>query len=179
MKKEIYILAAMLFVLVGVISSVAAFGISTPYWTENPLIMKPGEIKDISFSLQNMVGTTDMAIRVALLEGQEIASLTDSSKDYLVKSGTADTIVGMRVIMPVTEAVGTKHTIILTFSTITSGVSSSVSVGSSIEKSFDVIAGGEIKGQGIESWMWPIAAVAIVLILVLLRRPKKKSKKRR
>jgi hypothetical protein len=173
MRKELYISAAMLFILAGIVSSVAAFGIATPYWKENPLIMQPGETKDIYFTLQNMVGN-DVTIRVALLEGSPIAELTDSNTDYLIRKGTSDTKVNMRVSIPADEAIGTTHTITLSFATVTSGVTAGgVSVGTSIEKSFDVIV-GQVTKQGVQTWMWIVGALAIV-ILILLLTPKKKK----
>jgi len=177
--KKAYILTAAFLLIAAVISSVSAFGIAMPYWKENPLIMQPGEAKDVALELQNMVGNSDLTIRVELLEGSDIATLTDSSMDYLVRKGTADTNVNLRVSIPSDEAIGTKHTITFSFSTVTSGATATgVKVGTSIEKSVDVIT-GEVKEKGIETWMWVVAVVAILIILILLIKPKKKAAKRR
>ena len=40
--------------------SVFAFGVSSPYWDENPLYLKPGETKEVTMILQNMVGEDDI-----------------------------------------------------------------------------------------------------------------------
>jgi hypothetical protein len=170
MKKELSILTAVIFLLAGVISSVSAFGIATPYWRENPLLMQPGESKDVQFTLQNMVGD-DVTIRVALLDGSNVATLTDYTTDYLVKKGTANTKVNMHISIPADSA-GAKHTITMSFSTVTSGASGGVKIGTSIEKSFDVLVEKEAKA-GAETWMWIVAALALLAIIILLLKPKK------
>ena len=170
MRKELYITAAMLFVFAGIIASVSAFGIAAPYSRENPLVMQPGESKDVQFTLQNMVGD-DATIRVALLDGSNVATLTDSTTDYLVKKGTSNTKVNMHISIPADSA-GAKHTITLSFSTVTSGASGGVKIGASIEKSFDVLVEKEAK-EGAETWMWIVAALALLAIIILLLKPKK------
>ena len=177
MRKEIYLTTAILLVL-ATIASVSAFGIVTPYWKERPLVMQPGETKDVSLELQNMVGSSDVTIRVELLAGNEIATITDPSTDYLVRQKTADTNVHLRVNVPSDTAIGSKYTITMSFSTVTSGATASgVKIGTSIEKSFDVVV-GELTEKGIETWMWVVGAIAVLIILALLLKPKKKGRRR-
>jgi hypothetical protein len=176
MRKEIYLTIAVLLVLAS-IASVSAFGIGSPYWKERPLIMQPGEIKDVSLELQNMVGTSDITVRAELIAGSEIAAITDASTDYLVRQKTANTNVHLRVVISADTKPGSTYTITMSFSTVTSGATNSgVKVGSSIEKSFDVVVGGET--EGVEAWMWVVAAIAVIIILALLLKPKKKARRR-
>jgi len=158
---------------------VMAFGVVTPYWKENPLIMYPGESKEVSFNLQNMVGDKDYAIRVALLESSNIALITDASTDYLIRAKTDTTYVHMIVSIPSDAAIGAVYPITMSFSTITAG-NEGVSLGSSIEKSFNVVIGKEIAKPAIPAYTWIIVAVIIVIIVLLsLKRKTPEVSKRR
>ena len=159
-EKSLYlgILALMLILPVA-----AAFGVSTPYWKENPLIMQPGETKEVSLNLQNMVGSEDLNVQVDLLAGQEIAKITDVSTVYPVKIGTADTYVHMTISVPKNATIGTKYTLTTSFTTVDSGQSAGVKMGTGMEKSFDVIV-GEVK-EGTPS---PISTTAMAIIIALI-----------
>src|SRR3989344_5372670 len=56
MKNKIILLVSLIFAS----SLVNAFGASSPYFNNNPLILSPGESKDIEIYLQNMVGKKDI-----------------------------------------------------------------------------------------------------------------------
>jgi len=158
---------------------VLAFGVGTPYWKENPLIMQPGEMKDVAFNLQNMVGNSDYSIRVGILESSNISALTDASTDYLVRAKTDDTYVHMRISIPSDAAIGTVYPITLSFSTITIG-NQGVSLGSSIEKTFDVIVGKVTAKPAIPAYTWVIIAIIIVIIVLLsIKRKTPEFPKRR
>jgi len=172
-EKSLYfgILALML-----MLPAAAAFGVSTPYWKENPLIMQPGETKEVSLNLQNMVGNEDLNVRVDLLAGQEIAKITDVSMIYPVRMGTADTYVHMTISVPKNATIGTKYTLTTSFATVASGQSSGVKIGTGMEKSFDVIV-GEIKENPSPVSNTAIAAiVAIIIIMAIILLAKKKRK---
>jgi hypothetical protein len=158
---------------------VAAFGVVTPYWKENPLVMQPGEAKDVQFNLQNMIGSTDYNIRVNLMNNSGIAIISDSSTDYLVRAKSADVYVNMKIKIPANATIGTIYPITLSFATISSG-EGGVSLGTSIEKSFEVIVGQKIEKPGIPIYVWiiaAIAAIAVIIIITLLIKSKKKKRK--
>jgi len=156
----------------------SAFGVSTPYWKENPLVMNPGEMKDVTLNLQNMVGDKDVAIRVSLMNGQEIATLTDSSNDYLVPIKTADTYVHIQIKIPQNVTLGSVYPVTLSFITITSGAGGAVSMGTGIEKSFDVIIQAPVEQQAPVSTTTILAIVVIVLLVIILWLLLKKKKRK-
>src|SRR3989339_835888 len=58
--KNMILLFGMVLVSLSVVS---AFGVSTPYWDENPLRLAPGESMDVELVLQNMAGSDDVKVR--------------------------------------------------------------------------------------------------------------------
>ena len=63
-----------LFILIaGTLQNANAFGVSSPYWQGNPVIMYPGETKIVNLNLQNNIGEDDVFVKVSILEGQDIA----------------------------------------------------------------------------------------------------------
>ncbi len=87
--------------IIVVLSSLASgFGVSSSYWKENPLLMYPGETKDVALLLQNLVGDKDMIINVELVEGKEIATLLDKSSEYKIPLGKKDVPINIRIKIP-------------------------------------------------------------------------------
>ena len=163
-KKQILMASLMLAVLSV---SVAAVGISTPYWKENPLVMQPGELKDVVLNLQNMVGDKDVILRATLEEGSEIAEITDTNTDYLVPSKTADTNVHVRIKIPSDAQAGDLYKLRFSFTTVTSGESGAVALGLSIDKSFDVIV-EEIREPEKPAFSTTGYTLAVLVLAVLL-----------
>ncbi|MBI4158998.1 hypothetical protein HY500_01935 [Candidatus Woesearchaeota archaeon] len=77
-----------------------AFGVSSPYWDEKPLVMYPGQSNDLQLQLQNMVGDENMKLTASVVEGGDIARLTDEDIVYDVPLGRKDVKVGVRVDIP-------------------------------------------------------------------------------
>jgi len=158
--------------LVFLIPLVSAFGIVSDNWKENPLIMQPGESKDISFRLQNS-DANDITIKVAVISGSEVVTMTDSSAEYTVPAGTADTAVNMSVNIPKNATIGTVYPFTVSFATVTSGAGG-VNIGTGIEKNFDIVV-GEVKEKGFNYWLWiAIVAAAIIIIWIIARLLRKK-----
>jgi len=181
MRKEFYILTAAILVIASVISAVSAMGVGTLYAPNEPLIMQPGEVQEVLFNLQNLgAGAVDVVLKAELMQGSEIAAISDARSEYFVKAGTSDTNARLTISIPSDEAIGTKHTVIVSFSTVTSGVSNvGARMGMAIEKSFDVYTGQIKKTQGVETWMLVVGVIALLIILILLFKPKKAARKRR
>ncbi len=111
-KYKLYLCLIFIFVFfISLISYVSAFGISSPYWNTNPLEMRVGESKDISFNLQNCPALSadcvvkDENVVVSLQEGKKIARIT-SGKFYTIPFGTADQFIIMKVKIPSNAKVG-------------------------------------------------------------------------
>jgi len=97
----------MLVVLLLLISPAAfAFGVTSPYWDTKPLVLHPGETKDFTLILQNMVGEKDLSFIATVNKGAEIASLINSSSVYNVPFGADDVLVNVRVTVPLKASFG-------------------------------------------------------------------------
>jgi hypothetical protein len=167
-KKYFAIFALVLFSL----SSVLALGVTAPYWDERPLTLAPGESKDIQFTLQNMLGDSDITLKAALIQGQDIATLTDSNLEYEVPFGAKDVPVNMKISIPRSASQGDKYTIGASFTTITKSESGQFQLGSAFEKYFDVVVVG--KAPMNYTWIYVIViAIVLVLVWVFVRRNNK------
>jgi hypothetical protein len=170
-----------IFALLLVLPFASAFGVVTPYWNERPLIMQPGETKEVSFNLQNMVGETPYNVHVVLMESSNISMLTDASNDYLIPVRTGNTYVHMKVSVPSNAVIGTQYPITLSFTTSASGTEG-VSMGTSIEKTFNVVVGQVINKPAMPAYGWAIIIFALAIIVALLlkrKTPQIKAKNRK
>jgi hypothetical protein len=86
-------------------SFVFALGISSPYWKNNPLEMKPGDSKDVSFTLVNRLGEPNAEAFVSMVEDAGVATIT-SGDEYLVQPGTTNTKVVLRITIPNDAMIG-------------------------------------------------------------------------
>jgi len=87
-------------IILLVMPLVNAFGVTTPYWDENPLIMFPGETKDVQLLLQSEADSDPLIARAELIEGGEVATMLDSNLDYNVEPGQKDVAVNIRITIP-------------------------------------------------------------------------------
>ena len=116
--------------LVGAVS-VSAFGISAPYWKQNPLKMYPGEEKDVFFNLQNCPSLLDscnsgeISAVASLLEGSEIARIT-SGESYSLPFGSSDTYLKMHISIPSSASIGGSYNVKFAISSGGSGQGSVV-----------------------------------------------------
>jgi hypothetical protein len=157
-------------VLILSMGSVIAVGVTAPYWDERPLILSPGEQREIQFQLQNMVGGEDITLRASLITGEEIASLTDKKLEYLVPFGTKDVKVGMSIKVPKQATIGTKYTVGVLFSTVTESESGEFQIGSAFEKYFDVIVQqraivAEENESSNKNWIYYLIGTVIIIAL--------------
>ncbi len=188
MKNKKIIFNLLILVSLSVILSlnVLAFGVSTPYWENNELVVAPGETKEIHFTLQNMVGAEDVTMKVELLEGSEIVELTDDNLEYLVPIGTKDTDVNMQIKMPEDAALDTEYTVVLAFKTVQKSQEGMVQMGGGMEKSFKVVARlhaeePEVQEEakaGLSQMQIFFIAIIVIVILIFIYKYKKSHKKK-
>ena len=117
--------------------NVNAFGVSSPYWDENPLLMYAGETKDVVMSLQNMVGGEDMTVNADLDSGKEIAVLTDINTVYQVPIGNSNTPVKLKITIPEDAKPGQEWQVGLSFKTNAPNAGG-VGISSGVSKGFKV-----------------------------------------
>jgi len=117
--------AAIIFIIIlfGT-GSVLAFGISSPYHKNKPLEMTAGEIKEISFNLQNCPSLKDFCnegevdvIISGFEEGGEIAEVISGS-GYRLPFGSYDENIVLKISIPESAYVGEKFNVKLTVSSI-------------------------------------------------------------
>ena len=78
-----------------VVELVQGFGVSADYWDGRPLAVYPGETREVSFALQNMVGGGDVMLEVELSSGWEIATLVNESQVYFLPFGTEGVLISI------------------------------------------------------------------------------------
>ena len=98
--------------------STQAFGVSSPYWNDNPLILAPGEEANVALNLQNMVGDKDIILRASIKSGGDIATLLDSNLDYSVPIGKDDVNVDFLVNAPKDAKAGDEYIVVISFKQI-------------------------------------------------------------
>jgi hypothetical protein len=125
-------------VLLILISNVHAFGLSMPYWDDNPLYMSPGEKKVIALSLQSSDGE-NVGVKFELKNGGDIAKVIghDISKPIPVIGGEAS--VDMEINIPKNTPYGTKYTVEISVKTGTLQGEGMVQLSNSLTRHFDVI----------------------------------------
>ncbi len=158
---------AFAFILLTFVSSVSAFGVGSPYWKGNPLVVAPGEQTTVYLSLQNMVGDEDLTVRVAIKEGSEIAYV--EARDYNVRAGTSDTRVPVEISVPGDVALGTPYVVTVSFATVNSGAGGGVAIGTAIDTSFDVITGDVVQmapSTGSRTLTYVVIAVILLIAIV-------------
>ncbi len=184
-KISIKICIGIIVLILFLTSFVNAFGVSSDYWKGNPLKISHGETKTITLRLQNMVDANDITVRAVLKNGEEIASVEE--KDYLVRMGTKDTEVPITVSIPDNVPIGSDYEVTVSFNTVTPSGEGTVSIGTGIDTSFDVLvvpippkivesAEGEdaqlapAEGIGGNSnlILWIIGIVILLIIIVII-----------
>ena len=156
-NKTIGIFGILIVALVLVSGNLFAFAVSSAYWKENPLLISPGETKDVTIVLQNMAGTENIKATGVITEGSEIAEITGLKKEYSVPVG-GKTNVNIRVSIPTDVAVDDTYNLIITFSIITDN-EGPLGVGSSVEKIIPVLVVKEPEPEkpakeGISLWIY-------------------------
>lgn len=174
----------LLFLVLSIISIsfAAAVAVTAPYWEGFPLIVNPGDVKNVALELQNMAGDGDITLRAELVSGSEIAKMTDKSHDYLIPLGRNDIKVNLQIKIPENASLGQKWGVGVSFKTVTSGGSEGVAMGIGIQKSFEVIVGPpqeKPKEKANVAWIWAGAVVIVIVLLVILLLLSRRKKKRR
>jgi len=163
---------------------VHAAGVSSPYWdlaeNKNPLYLEPGHSKDIKFILQNGGGgTEDIAFKVRIIEGQNIATLIDNSTTYVVPAGATDVPVNVRVALPKNAPLNTTYSLKFEFTSAPVVEQGSFQFGSAFVQRFNVIAAApqasvaEERKNPLYAIIGVALAVIIIAIVVALRRRQK------
>jgi len=163
-----------------------AFGVSTPYYSDKPLVLKPGESRDVILTMQNMAGATDdLTVQAAVLSGGAVAEIIDQETIYEVPAGSDDIKTNLRVRMPNDANPGDKWGVEVDFKTINTKGGGMVSMGLGAAISFDVITSEAVKSEEAQPetkgsqnpFLWTTALVVLIIIIVIAVRAYRKRKK--
>jgi len=172
MKNKINLITSALILGLMLVSLISAFGVSSPYWNENPLKMARGESTTVNLNLQNMVGEGDVSVKVILIEGEDITYLPQEI--YTVKGGTSDTMIPLKIKIPKDAQPGETKKVKIEFKTI-QGDTKGIVMGTGMTIAFDVIATSEVASNSTKTIILAIAVIILALILWYLVKKKKKK----
>lgn len=145
---------------------VLGFGVSSSCWKGNPLIAYPGKTATLSLALQNMVGTDDVEVMAEIIQGEGIASL--DKEDYIVKSGTKDTVVPVKIKIPSNVSINTTYNVIVSIKTVTSGAGGGVVLGTGMDSSCEVLVLAPPPEEKAKIGKLTIIITAAILILIVI-----------
>lgn len=189
MNNKSLVIISMLLLSFAVVS---AFGVSTPYWDENPLRLAPGESTVVQMVLQNRAGNAgDTTLRAKIIDdGYGIATLADENLDYFVPFGSDNVIVNVNVTVSQDVARGGIRDVVVSFTQIdTTSGNGMVSVSGGFTSKFPVFVVAPEESVlytpkekvPLMTYVWiSIAVVVVILAIVILwlvLRKKKKGKK--
>lgn len=171
MKKINLTFSIFLILTMLMMTSVYAFGIAS---SNGPFTVYPGETKTAKLWLQNMMGDDDITVRAEIINGSGIAEII-GNPEYLVKLGTDDTEVPIRIKIPSDVTENATYKVTVSFLTITPGQATGIAFGTGIEKTINVLVVAP-EEKAISNTTLIIIAIVIILIIIiaviLLRRKK-------
>ncbi len=180
-EKKLFIIFS-IFSIIYFINFVSAFGVTSPYWDVNPLVLSPGDKTNVQMELQNMVGETNMTVDGKIVSGSEIATITDEDTKYFVPFGRKDVKVNIEISIPENATIGSNYSVGASFTTINTQETGSFGLGSSIEKYFPVYIrekqlppeaeivneGTANVGEGIDNVTKGVSKNTIIIIALIL-----------
>jgi len=177
MKNNIILSLMFLMLVILSFSASATVGVTSFYYENNPLIVNPGDIKDIAFALQNHGGDADAVVKVSLADGEEIANFTDESLEYFVELESSDISIPLKITIPEDAQPGQEWNVGASFSiTYKPRSGGAVQFSSTYFKDFKVIVNQPIQettGNGIKdvfsgSPMLNLLYLIIILVILVL-----------
>jgi len=143
-------------------------GIASGYYSENPLIMAPGETRDIEFGrLQNLNEGRDIILEAELLQGSEIATLTDPNLKYPVPLGEKNVAINMKVFISNETIDGEEYLISVKLSDITPSEEEGMIVfAKTFTWSIPVLV--QEPSRKLEINIWWILLVILIIILIIV-----------
>ncbi len=186
-NKKIFGLILLVFTVILSISYAKAWGVASYYTEAKPLVLAPGANGIAVFSLQNMIGDSDIKVLVKVIDGADIAQIIGPT-EYIVPIGNHDTQVQINVTAPEKEG---EYSINLLFETVATGTGQGVQMETAMEKKFTVLSS---KGASITVTQptttateampyWVIIVVVVIIaagaIVIISTRKKKQGQKKK
>lgn len=171
MKNKLILITSTFLIALALVSIVAAFGVSSPYWEGNPMNIARGDSRTVNLNLQNMIGDEDVTVKAELVEGEDVTSL--SQEIFTVKAKTSSTMVPLTISMPKDVSPGEVKTVKVEFKTVSSDTGG-IAMGTGMTILFDVVATEEVSDNN--TMMIVTISIIIVLAIILWLLAKKKKK---
>jgi hypothetical protein len=165
--------------VITLLSLISASGVVSPYWSDNPLRLNPGETTTINLTLQNMVGDQDITFQAKLSSEENIATLINANSEakYLVPSKTKDVPVTLQIQVPSDAKAGDTYKVDVLFNEIASSQGGMLHVTSSVSTSFPV----EVTGNNTTAFpsylAWLLTGLILLVIITMICFKKKKKNK--
>lgn len=184
MNTKIIKITFPLFLLIILFSFyINAFAVSMPYLEGKTIVLYPGASSDFELVLQNMVGDTDETAAVTIDEGNEIAKITDKKNVYEVPKGTKDTVVHLKISIPIDAPLGKEWTVRFKATPITEKEGGMVQISGGVSDYFKVRAGNIPeqlpKEKTATSMLWWLGGIVIALVAVIFLLTNYMKKKRK
>lgn len=180
-NKKYFGIGILLALVIFVSGYASAFAVSSAYWSDNPLILNPGESRDIKIILQNVGGSEDLNVKRAISTGINVLEPLDSSDVFTIPAG-GRTEVNFKAQVPADAQIEDVFHVDITFTTIASEEPGTFGFGSSISQKFDIIAGPlpmaqpEIAPSLNKIIILLIAAVIVLVIIIWFIRKRARNK---
>jgi hypothetical protein len=176
---EVFLVTGLLVVMLS--SLVSAVGVGSGYSPDTPLEMYPGEERIILLTLQNTDVEEEVTVEGKILEGSEIASLTENI--FKVQYQSTSVSAKMKMELPEDASVGQSYLVRYEFghvSAVGEGVEGTgVAFSQGVTRSFNVVVvekPEEEKPAGIGTgWTLLIIILIVVVIAVIYFITKKKT----
>ncbi len=171
-QKTLGILGIFLLLIVIFSFNVNSVGISAPYWDDNPLYVQPGETKEFTYLLQNVIGNQDVKIKAELEGDPSIIKFLDQNNLYDVPFGKNDIPVKVEIKVPQDSKPGQEWQVGVRFTTTSASTNGNqVTIGTTYSKGFKVIV-NELKivpiAQNIKKGSSSNFLIYIILALILV-----------
>ncbi len=161
-----------LIMLVGLVFAftiVSAFGISSSYFEGNPLVLGPGESKDVSLALQNNIGDKDLSFTASVSDGDSgIAKIINKKDKYKVPFGTENTAIDLRVSIPNTALIGTEYSVSVNLNQVRDTEGGMLEVSGNIMKTFPVLVGEVVEAETGKNTLLIIVILISILAIILI-----------
>src|SRR3989344_4796440 len=184
MMKNKIILSFVLSILLFAVGVSATVGVTSFYYDKNPLIVNPGETKEISFGLQNHGGDADATVKVELADGFNIAEFTDENLEYFIELDGDDVSVPLTIKIPEDAQPGQEWSVGASFSIKYRPRSwGALQISSTYFKDFKVIVKSEVPTTQATKTIIPssplvnlIVLIVVLVLLILLMKAFSKKK---
>ena len=179
MKNTNKIIGVLIVAAVLLINSVFAFGVGSAYHSDYPLELPSGGTQEITFNIQNIVGSENIEATASIEKGSEIMEIIDKKEIYPIPVGS-ELDIKARVTIPEDAKAGDVYPVTITFTNMPTAGSGAF-FGASVSRSFNVVVilSAEEKAQ-IEKQrqiltylvIGIIILIILVIAVVLLKRRK-------